>query len=268
MNMNLVCRRSAGLALTTLSLAALLALPAKAAEFDLTGGGSVTINGAYFTTVNVQSTGTGVIESFVRIQANGTEEGYNATARPVMPDVNTSPTFTHDLLLSAVPTVVNPTGAAPGTYYEFLLDINQTNANPNLSFNSLQIYTRNTAVTEANDLGDLAGSGLALRYNLDAGANNRIQLNYDLNAGSGSGDLLVYVPIAAFAGAPAGSYVYLYSMFGTETGGTSYASNDGFEEWAVRTASVTSVPDGGATIALLGLSLLGLAAIQRKLKFV
>jgi len=50
-----------------------------------------------------QATGSGVIDSFVRISTNDLiEEGYNTSGRPVPYDENTSPTFTHDLLLSEV----------------------------------------------------------------------------------------------------------------------------------------------------------------------
>ncbi len=92
-----------------------------------------------------------MIQSFVRVQDNGVADGYNATVRPVMPDVNTSPSFTHDLLLSAVGEV----SRNGQTYYEFLLDINQTAANPLLSLDQLQIYTRATALTSADELADL-----------------------------------------------------------------------------------------------------------------
>ncbi len=213
------------------------------------------INGAWFTNTDVGSTGTGVIQSFVRVQDNGVADGYNASARPVMTDVNTSPTFTHDILLGAVP-LVNIGGIS---YYEFLLDINQTTANPTLSLDMIQIYTRSTALTSADELSDLTGGGSTLRYNLDTVAiDNEILLNYTLNSGSGSGDMFAYIPQSNFGGALSTDYLYFYSQFGSKTG---YTENDGFEEWAVRTPTVvTNVPDGGATLALFGaaMSLVGL----------
>lgn len=240
-------------------------IPSRAVELNLLAGGTGTINGAIFTTTDNQSTGTGVIDSFVRIQQNGTESGYNADARPVMPDVNTSATFTRDLTLGSVPKVT-----ISGTeYYEFLLDINQTSANPNLTLHTLQLWTRATALSTAATLTDLTGSGAVKRYDLDTGSDSRIQLNYDLNSGSGSGDLFFYAPTSLFTGLPGSTFVYLYSAFGNETGGTGtyYASNDGFEEWAVRTPTTTSVADGSTTITLLGGALLALAAFRRRLKF-
>ena len=233
--------------------------PAAATTLDLTTTTSTgTINGGVFTTTDNQSTGTGVIQSFVRIQKTGDEEGYNATARPVMDDVNTSPIFTRDLLLSAVSEVT----LGGLVYYEFLLDINQTNANPLVSLNELQIYTRATALTTADTLAALTAAPSVLRYDLDAGAggDSTVLLDYSKNSGSGSGDLFVYILKSAFGNET--DYVYLYSQFGTT--GPPYATNDGFEEWAVRSPSNISVPDGGTSAGLLGLGMLGLGYLRRR----
>src|SRR5262245_20106842 len=92
------------------ALAGISSIPVHAISLDLTSASaSGTINSAFFSNTDVASTGTGLINSFVRLQATGSEIGYNADARPVMADVNTSPLFTRDLTLGAVPIVVNPT---------------------------------------------------------------------------------------------------------------------------------------------------------------
>src|SRR5581483_10411284 len=72
-----------------------------------------------------------------------------------------------------------------------------------------------------------------LRYNLDGGGNSVVLLNYDLQPGSGVGDMSVFVPDSAFNTTQA--YVYLYSAFGftPETTGRLWGSSDGFEEWSV-----------------------------------
>jgi hypothetical protein len=247
---------------TTQSIARIVAICAatagvtSAATLDLTtAGSSGFINGAYFTTADNHSTGTGVIEPFVRVQDNGIADGYNASVSSLMPDVKTG-LWTHDIQLSAVPQVE----ISGVNYYEFLLDINQTKANPLLSLDKIQLYTRATALTEADDLGDLAGS--MLRYDLDFGGDNTILMDYSLNEGSGSGDLFAYFPVSYFGASS--DYLYFYSMFG-ETG-EPYDENDGFEEWAVREPGTsTRVPDGGTTIALLGMALLGLGGVRKAL---
>lgn len=253
-----------------LAICAATAGAASAAILNLTtAGSSGYINGAYFTTADNHSTGTGVIAPFVRVQDNGIADGYNAnTQNPdavdVMQDVKTG-TWTHDIQLSAIPQV---TLADNNTYYEFLLDINQTKESPLLSLDMIQIYTRSTAITDASSLALLTGdANNILRYNMDfgvSGTDNTIYLDYKLNEGSGSGDMFAYIPMSAFGNAAQSDYLYFYSMFGAT--GKPYDENDGFEEWAVRTPTTTTrVPDGGTTIALLGMALLGLGGVRKAL---
>jgi hypothetical protein len=63
---------------------------------------------------------------------------------------------------------------------------------------------------------------------MDANGNVSVLLDSRLSHGSGSGDMALYVPESDFAGADAGSNVYLYSKMGKLAG-----ANGGFEEWAV-----------------------------------
>lgn len=250
---------------STQSIARIVALvvvsgsSASAALIDLTTvNSSGTVNGALFKTTEIQPTGSGFIKSFVRLGQSGnntTAEGYNASARPVMDDVNTSPTFTHDLVLSTV-SVVNISGL---DYYEFLLDINQKNSAGDslLSLDKIEIYTRATALTTANTKLALT-TGSTLRYNLDAGTDSTIKMDYNLNSGSGSGDMFAYIPKSLFGLQT--DFVYLYSQFGATA---PWIENDGFEEWAARNGTSRQVPDGGGTLALLGLALGGLGVVRR-----
>src|SRR5690242_2808504 len=87
-----------------------------------TKGSTGTANGAVFQQIDPQSTGSGVIDPFVRINPGGSdncEHGFNTSHRKLELDENNSPTFTHDLLLANVPVVHIGTT----DYYQFLLDI-------------------------------------------------------------------------------------------------------------------------------------------------
>src|SRR5258708_28479683 len=81
-------------------------------QLDLTARNSTASapSGAMVEQANDQPTGTGVIRSFLRVQApasGGTsEQGYNTDARPLQFDENKSPQFTRSLRASEVPLVL------------------------------------------------------------------------------------------------------------------------------------------------------------------
>ena len=268
-----------GAAIVAGCLGLISAMPAQAATLDCTvtagtctGGTAVpgvpglySFAGALWTTTDIQATGSGVIDPFVRLNANTDIVSGMNTDGTLTQDENPSPTFTHDLNASAVP-VVTINGL---TYYEFLLDINQTGADPLLSLSSLSLCVSDTGdQTISGTAVTCAGAGAAgagdLVYNLDAAANNSVELNYLFNSGSGSGDLFVYIPTSALVNSP-GDFLYLFSSFGgTGTTPGTNNDNDGFEEWAVRFVSTpTTIPDGGATLTLLGLALGGIGMARR-----
>jgi len=232
-------------------------------QLNFTGpaGGSGTINGLatdFFTTTDNQSTGSGVIQSFVRVSAANQSivQGYNTDARPLQFDENNSGTFTRSLQLSAVP-IVTIGGVA---YREFLLDINQNNNDPLLSLNELEIYLENSGGLLGTAAGFGSGTGFAsgLVYQMNT-SDSRIDLNYNLNSGSGSGDMFAYIANSLFTGP--NQSVYLYSKFGDPN-----ANNDGYEEWAVRTTSTLSVVPEPSTLGMggLALGLLGLGYAGRR----
>jgi SdrD B-like domain len=200
---------------------------------DLTlRGSSGDAGGALFFQADPQPTGSGHIASFLRIQGaaahDEVQQGYNTDARPLQFDENKSPTFTRSLLLSSVPRVT----IGGVSYREFLLDINQKSSQPLLSLDELRIYLG----TSGNLTGYSAATGqlanLNALYDLDGTGDHQVLLDYRLNSGSGSGDMLLYVPDSLFTG---GTFVYLYSKFGE-----SYASNAGFQEWSVGLSSLTN----------------------------
>jgi hypothetical protein len=204
-----------------------------------TAGSYGVLNGAAFVQAGIAPSGTGVIDSFLRVSTNSTfEQGYNTSARPknsdpgTIDDDNASGNFTRDLPLNAVPIftcgIANfntaDSGCASGTsYYQFELDINQQGSDPLLTLTRLAIYDLPQAGATIDKSSFPAGTQLAATGTdpfgagvgtklYDSGQGNQVLLNYDLEPGSGKGDAFVYVPVVS--GLAANSYIYLYSEFG------------------------------------------------------
>jgi choice-of-anchor A domain-containing protein len=231
---------------------ALLGHSASATTLDFTPSGlqTGTINGALFEEIDPSyPAGSGVIDSFVRIQETGSagpEQGYNTDARPVQFDEKTDATHTHTIRLADL----QPVTIGGIQYYQFLLDINEPNGGTKslLSLTQLQVF--------ASSHGDLGASGklydsithdfgaLATKiYDINAGSTGYVLLD-DTNAGSGRADMVFSVPVSAFAGLdPATTYIYLFSHFGDIINGEDgYQDQGGFEEWAARLTEDAGTP--------------------------
>lgn len=235
-----------------LSVAALTATVAPASAIvDLTTLAAFgSIGDAYFEQVNHRSTGTGVIDPFVRLQASGSEMGVNSDGPYTMDEK--SGIWTHSIRVSDFGIVDR--GGIPSI--RWLLDINQTRESSLLSLDRLRIYT--AASADYNTLDELDTFG-NLVYDMGG---DKVYLDYALESGSGAGDMLAWLPYSLFA-PHSSEYLYLFSEFGA-TGGD-YASNDGFEEWArVDGASTTPPIPEPATLLLLGGGLLGSAVFRRR----
>ncbi len=241
------------------ALIVLLVSPASAASVNLTGyGSSGEINDAiFFQYSSVFSSGTGVFDTFLRVQHKGTEKGYN-TDGPLEYDTKCG-IHTRALMLGEVPTVFLP-GSDYAYYREFLLDINENNKDSLLTLDALELY-----VEPLPDITDYASNPFTnLIYDLDLGADNWVVLDAGLNPGSGKSDMLLYVPSYLF-GTDESSYVYLYSQFGLVE-----SSCGGFEEWGTRTRSLDNDTNGDlpvplpATVWLLAPALMGLAATRQR----
>jgi hypothetical protein len=207
-----------------LCLAALITLSvsAKGEVVDLTGTNNTgRINRAEFDWTPEQPTGTGLIQPFVRVQANATEEGYNTSGGTPF-DEKSGP-WTHDLQVSDLKLVQ----IGRISYYEFLLDINEPGGGKSLvSLDRLEFYTSTIPSQVTTDVSSLG----ILRWSLDYREDSYILLDAARNHGSGSGDMYAYIPVTAFAGALPSDYVYMYVRFGDQVGAT---SEGGFEEWAI-----------------------------------
>ena len=247
--------RKAALFAAVAATATVFTSSANAVVLNLTAGGSGTINNAIFSTNEVQPTGSGVIHSFVRISAANENivEGYNTDGRPLQFDENSSPTFTRSLPKADLQAVtINGTD-----YYQFLLDINQQDSNPLLTLTDVEVYVADAP----NLLGFTPGSGFgthsSLVYDMDAGTDSRVELNYTLNSGSGSGDMWLYIKKSLFNGGQK-PWIYLYSRFGDPN-----PNNDGFEEWAAIVGPNT--PSGIPLPASVwgGMALMGVIAASK-----
>ena len=221
-----------------------------------TAGSSGTIAGALFETNTVQPTGSGVIHSFVRISTNNAiEQGYNTDARPVQYDENTSPTFTRSQAVADLQ-VVTKGGV---DYYAFLLDINQQSSTPLLNINDIEVYLGDAPGLLGFTPGSGFGTHSTVVYQMDASSDNGILLDYNLNSGSGSGDMWMFIKTSAFTGP--NQWVYLYSKFGVPN-----PNNDGYEEWATlighNTPSVPLPASLWGGLALMGL--VGAAKIRSR----
>jgi len=269
------------------AVAALLGASVANAAFppiDLTTAGTTvtsSVDGTIWTNTNlIQSSGTGVIEPFLRWQANNTETGMNTDAQTPPYDTKAG-IWTHSITYSQLG-IVNKNGI---DYYVFTLDINEPNQDQAfLTLNELRIYSVDASAggALADEVAVQGAAGSTLHYNLDGTQDQTIYTDYRVsNTGSGESDVDFYIPTSFFAGASGTDYLYMVVNSGLAGDTNGLDSADGFEEVraffgttstssttssssTTSTTSTTSTAPEPGTIALFGMGLIGLAAARRK----
>lgn len=239
------------------------------------GSATADLGGTFYGVwVDQQSTGTGVINPFLRIQSGTEEEGYNIDhATYGLPMDDKASIYTHTITVGEIPVVTIDLGDGEHAYRQFLVDINQNSGSDheNLTLNQVQIFLGGQAMSDSLSttlsggipvLDDGWGATEVFRMTGDTEAND-IWMDYSRNPGSGAGDMFFYVDNSLFSGYNDSDFLTLYTQFGDP----GWNSNDGFEEWAVYCPSADGcpfqeVPEPGSLV-LLGLGLFGLYATAR-----
>jgi len=238
-------KRNFAAALVAAGMFAIASL-AQATVVDLINNYQGSFTNQYGTTViqftQPQPTGTGYIDPFLRVQANGTEQGYNTSGGTPFDDKGGP--WTHDITFSDLQsTAVTLNGTV---YYKILVDLNETNgAKSTIDLTNLQFYTSATGSKTTTDLSQLG----TLRYSMDtAGNDNTVLFDAGRNHGSGSGDAFLYIPASAFAGTNPNDFVYMYVNFGS----ADMTTAGGFEEFTL-VRNLAPVPEMSAFFPIVGL---------------
>jgi len=263
---------SVHLLVVALAFIALCAASAQAVPtlyFLTTSSSSATINDAVFMPFNPDTaTGTGNFDSFLRIQGNGTERGYNTDGTTQYQ--TKGGTWTHSILLDAT---TPPRVQMGGNWYrEILVDIDEDGGPGRyLSLDQLVVSLETSpSLTGYPDIAYQNFGGPVIYSMDDLGQDSAIIMDGLLfGGGNGKGDVRIYVP--DFSPSPSFPYLYVYAVFGQQTsvqlptGETvSAVANSGFEEMGVWVGGSSEVPAPGALLlAALGA---GLAARLRRVR--
>lgn len=231
--------------------------------------------GTFIVTQETQSpSGTGVFEPFLRVQANGSEQGFNTDQVPTL-DAKAG-IWTHSIQLGAIP-IVTIGGI---DYRQLALDVNQAGGQTaQISLNQVQLFSSSTdlglstntlqqANASPNQSAVISFADGTLLFQMsgrDTGTQTAYTVIAATQSGSGVADMFLYVNNSVFSSTSPTSFLTMFTQLGDPNGFP--ASTDGFEEWGVRTTTPTAVPEP-STMAIAGLGALGFVGfgLRRRLK--
>lgn len=197
--------------------------------------------------------GSGVYRRLFNLNGNGSVlDGYNRA-------VPNKGEFESSVFSNPGPTIrISDLSVFQG-HYVFALDVNEPSGGAvtqYISLDEIQLYVGgntdpNPVPTTAAGLSDLGTKIWDLQANPISGTRNDVMVDYSINNGSGTDDILLWIPTDKFAGYESDSFVYLYTKHGelgtadSERGVqfSGFATDGGgFDEWATFTATTTGTP--------------------------
>jgi hypothetical protein len=200
-------------------------------------GSSTTIGGAIFQDSANIGSGTGGYNTFLAVQDNNdagsAEAAFNSDddspIEPSNPEQDLSKS--HTVRLSDIP--IKVIGGIE--YYEFRVDLNESNSNPNGQISLDQFIIKVAPTTTTILTKDQFDAAITV-YNMDAGGDRTLLLS-EVSTGSGTDDYSVLVPVSNFAiYPPTTTNMYLYVQMGAREG--DYGTDGGFEEWNLQNAGI------------------------------
>lgn len=192
-----------------------------------------------------QAHGNGALQTYLTVDADGVERGYNTNFRPVQFNASSDPAATRALQLSNVPVVTIGTQQ----YREFVLNIDQVNVSGDrqLSVDEVQIFKSNLDnLRNYNNANNTLRAGATIvspTWSLDAldgSQNDWLRLRAMTDQGARAGEMALLIPNEMFSSGE--QYVYIYTRMGANR-----AANGGAEQWGVR--NPPPAPPSGQSIS-------------------